>query len=129
MLSLAIKYVLSAIIGGVVGFVGGLQGIAGAFYISALLLMTGVLPTQRLAAGTTLIAILPPISLGAAYTYWKSGDVDLKVAMTVAITYSILAYYGARYNKQVTEKSVILSLSILMFMTSLYFFHKYVTMK
>jgi len=129
MLSLAIKYVLSAIIGGVVGFVGGLQGIAGAFYISALLLMTGVLPTQRLAAGTTLIAILPPISLGAAYTYWKSGDVDLKVAMTVAITYSILAYYGARYNNQVTEKSVILSLSILMFMTSLYFFHKYVTMK
>ena len=129
MLSLAKKYVLSAIIGGVVGFVGGLQGIAGAFYISALLLMTGVLPTQRLAAGTTLIAILPPISLGAAYTYWKSGDVDLKVAMTVAITYSILAYYGARYNKQVTEKSVILSLSILMFMTSLYFFHKYVTMK
>ena len=90
--------------------------------------MTGVLPTQRLAAGTTLIAILPPISLGAAYTYWKSGDVDLKVAMTVAITYSILAYYGAQYNKQVTEKRVILSLSILMFMTSLYFFHKYVTM-
>lgn len=128
MLSLAKKYVLSAIIGGVVGFVGGLQGIAGAFYISALLLMTGVLPTQRLAAGTTLIAILPPISLGAAYTYWKSGDVDLKVAMTVAITYSILAYYGAQYNKQVTEKRVILSLSILMFMTSLYFFHKYVTM-
>lgn len=128
MLSLAKKYVLSAIIGSVVGFVGGLQGIAGAFYISALLLMTGVLPTQRLAAGTTLIAILPPISLGAAYTYWQSGDVDLKVAMTVAITYSILAYYGAQYNKQVTEKRVILSLSILMFMTSLYFFHKYVTM-
>jgi uncharacterized protein len=128
MLSIAKKYLLSAVIGGVVGFVGGLQGIAGAFYISALLLMTGVMPTQRLAAGTTLIAILPPISLGAAYTYWKSGDVDLKVAMTVAITYSILAYYGAQYNKQVTEKSVILSLSILMFMTSLYFFHKYVTM-
>ena len=119
------KYLLATIIGSVVGFLGGLQGIAGAFYISALLLSLGVLNTQRLAAGTTLLAILPPISLGAVYTYWKSGDVDVGVAVVVAITYSIMAYFGAKFNKVLSQKQVLLSLAVLMFLTSLYFFHAY----
>ena len=116
------KYLLASIIGSVVGFIGGLQGIAGAFYISALLLSFGVLNTQRLAAGTTLLAILPPISLGAVYTYWKSGDVDVGVAVLVAITYSIMSYFGAKYNKNISQKHVLLSLAVLLFFTSIYFF-------
>ena len=120
-----IKYLLAAIIGSLVGFLGGLQGIAGAFYISALLLSFGVLNTQRLAAGTTLLAILPPISLGAVYSYWKSGDIDVGIAAIIAITYSIMAYFGAIYNKKISQKHVLLSLAVLMFFTSIYFFHSY----
>ena len=119
------KYLLATIIGSVVGFLGGLQGIAGAFYISALLLSLGVLNTQRLAAGTTLLAILPPISLGAVYTYWKSGDVDVGVAVVVAISYTIMAYFGALFNKKISQKHVLLSLAVLMLFTSIYFFHAY----
>jgi len=119
------KYLLAAIIGSLVGFLGGLQGIAGAFYISALLLSFGVLNTQRLAAGTTLLAILPPISLGAVYSYWKSGDIDVGIAAIIAITYSIMAYFGAIYNKKISQKHVLLSLAVLMFFTSIYFFHSY----
>ena len=120
-----IKYLLAAIIGSLVGFLGGLQGIAGAFYISALLLSFGVLNTQRLAAGTTLLAILPPISLGAVYSYWKSGDIDVGIAVIIAITYSIMSYFGALYNKKISQKHVLLSLAVLMFFTSIYFFHSY----
>ena len=119
------KYLLATIIGSVVGFLGGLQGIAGAFYISALLLSLGVLNTQRLAAGTTLLAILPPISIGAVYSYWKSGDVDVGVAVVIAITYTIMAYYGAVYNKHISPKYVQLSLAVLLMFTSMYFFHKF----
>ena len=119
------KYLLAAIIGSLVGFLGGLQGIAGAFYISALLLSFGVLNTQRLAAGTTLLAILPPISLGAVYSYWKSGDIDVGIAAIIAITYSIMAYFGAIYNKKISQKHVLLSLAVMMFFTSIYFFHSY----
>jgi uncharacterized membrane protein YfcA len=119
------KYLLATIIGSVVGFLGGLQGIAGAFYISALLLSFGVLNTQRLAAGTTLLAILPPISIGAVYSYWKSGDVDVGVAVVIAITYTIMAYFGAVYNKNISPKYVLLSLAILLMFTSMYFFHKF----
>lgn len=119
------KYILASIIGSVVGFLGGLQGIAGAFYISALLLSLGVLNTQRLAAGTTLLSILPPISLGAVYSYWKSGDVDVGVAIAIAITYSIMAYYGAKVNKKISQKNVLLSLAILLLLTSFYFFYSF----
>tara|TARA_B100000902_G_scaffold284008_1_gene269981 strand:- start:64 stop:450 length:387 start_codon:yes stop_codon:yes gene_type:complete len=119
------KYILASIIGSVVGFLGGLQGIAGAFYISALLLSLGVLNTQRLAAGTTLLSILPPISLGAVYTYWKTGDVDVGVAIAIAITYTIMAYFGAQFNKKISQKNVLLSISILMLLTSIYFFYSY----
>ena len=118
------KYILATIIGSVVGFLGGLQGIAGAFYISALLLSFGVLNTQRLAAGTTLLAILPPISLGAVYSYWQSGDVDVGVAVIIAITYSVMSYFGAKYNERISQKHVLLSLAVLLFFTSIYFFHK-----
>ena len=119
------KYILASIIGSVVGFLGGLQGIAGAFYISALLLSLGVLNTQRLAAGTTLLSLLPPISLGAVYSYWKSGDVDVGVAIAIAITYSIMAYYGAKFNKKISQKNVLLSLAILLLLTSFYFFYSF----
>ena len=118
------KYILATIIGSVVGFLGGLQGIAGAFYISALLLSFGVLNTQRLAAGTTLLAILPPISLGAVYSYWQSGDVDVGVAVIIAITYSVMSYFGAKFNERISQKHVLLSLAVLLFFTSIYFFHK-----
>ena len=121
------KYILATIIGSVVGFLGGLQGIAGAFYISALLLSFGVLNTQRLAAGTTLLAILPPISLGAVYSYWQSGDVDVGVAVVIAITYSVMSYFGAKYNERISQKHVLLSLAVLLFFTSIYFFHKYIS--
>tara|TARA_B100000900_G_C20577790_1_gene716099 strand:- start:751 stop:1131 length:381 start_codon:yes stop_codon:yes gene_type:complete len=123
-----VKFLLSALIGSVVGFLGGFQGVAGGFYLSALLLSMGVLNTQRLAAGTTLLAILPPISLGAVYSYWKSGDVDVGVSLTLATFYTIMAYYGAQYNKQVKEKNVVYSLALLLFLTSGYFFHKAYTM-
>ena len=66
------KYTLAALIGSLVGFIGGFQGIAGGFYISALLIMLGIADTQRKAAGTTLLAILFPISLGAVFEYRKS---------------------------------------------------------
>lgn len=120
-----IKYILSIIIGSIVGFVGGFQGIAGGFYISMLLIASGIAKNQRMAAGTTLLAILFPISLGAVYEYWKSGDVDVPVALIVTLFYTIFAWIGAKANVNVEEKYVVLSLASLLFLTSIFFFRKY----
>jgi uncharacterized membrane protein YfcA len=119
-----IKYLLSLLIGSIVGFIGGFQGVSGGFYISLLLMVTGIASTQRKAAGTTLLAILFPLSIGAVYEYWKSGDIDIPVAIILTLFYMIFAFFGAKANKQVDEYIPLLSLSFLMFFTSLYFGYK-----
>jgi uncharacterized membrane protein YfcA len=120
-----VKYVISALIGSLIGFIGGFQGIAGGFYISMLLLSAGLASTQRIAAGTTLLAIIFPISAGALYEYYKTDDVELILGLIIAFFYTIFATYGARYNETVSEKWVTLSLGVLLFLTSFYFFHKF----
>lgn len=120
-----VKYITAIIIGSVVGFVGGFQGIAGGFYISMLLLVSGIVGSQRKAAGTTLLAILFPISIGAVYEYWKSDDIDIPISLIIAFFYIIFAWFGAKINILTDEKYVALSLALLLFSTSLFFFHNY----
>ncbi len=119
-----IKYIFSAIIGIVVGFVGGLQGIAGGFYISMLLLASGIVSTQRQAAGTTLLAILFPISIGAVFDYYKSGDIFIPHALIIALFYTISATYGAKFGDNIKDEWLFLSLGSLLFLTSFYFLNK-----
>ena len=107
-----------------VGFLGGLQGIAGGFYISMFALLTGIAKTQRKAAGLTLAAIVFPLSIGALYEYWKSGDVEIIPALIIAFFYMIFATIGAKLNNYFNEKTIELSLSILLFLTSIYFFYR-----
>ena len=120
-----LKYTLAVAIGSIVGFLGGFQGIAGGFYISMLLLFTGIAKDQRMAAGTTLLAILFPISAGAVYEYWESGDVDVYAALVITLFYTIFAWVGAKVNLQVDETYSVLSLATLLLFTSGYFFREY----
>jgi uncharacterized membrane protein YfcA len=121
------KTLIAIFIGSIVGFIGGFQGIAGGFYISMLLMAFGIAKSERSAAGTTLLAILWPVSIGAVYEYWKTGDIEVVTALIIAFFYTIFAWFGSKMNEKVSEKYVVLSLATLMFLTSLYFFYKYHT--
>lgn len=120
-----VKYLLSIAIGSIVGFIGGFQGIAGGFYINMLLLITGIAKDHRMAAGTTLLAILFPISAGAVYEYWKSGEIDIYAALIIALFYTIFSWLGSKVNLQVDKTYSVLSLAILLVVTSGYFFKQY----
>lgn len=124
-MNVVVKYVAAIIIGCIVGFIGGFQGIAGGFYISMLLLFTGIAKTQRMAAGTTLLAVLFPLSIGAVYEYWKTGDVDLYAGLVITFFYMIFSWVGAKANLLVDEQYPLLSLAVLLMLTSFYFFHRY----
>ena len=124
-MNVVVKYVTAIIIGCIVGFIGGFQGIGGGFYISMLLLFTGIAKTHRMAAGTTLLVVLFPLSIGAVYEYWKTGDVDLYAGLIITFFYMIFSWVGAKANLLVDEQYPLLSLAVLLMLTSFYFFHRY----
>lgn len=82
------------VIGLITGVLAGIVGIAGGvFMIPALVYILGF--SQKLAQGTTIAVLLPPIGLGAAYFYWKSGNIDIRAAALLAVGVFIGGFFGA----------------------------------
>ncbi len=84
------------------GVLSGFIGIGGGVVmIPALVLILGY--HQRLAQGTTLAAMVLPIGIFAAWEYWKSGDVNVRVALFIALGFLAGGYFGAKYAVNVDE--------------------------
>ena len=83
------------ILGLVAGILSGLIGIGGGIIIiPALILLFGL--SQHQAQGTTLALMVPPVGILAAWTYYKHGYVDLKVAALICIGFFIGGFIGAK---------------------------------
>lgn len=77
------------------GFAGGLIGVGGGvIVIPALVLIFGM--SQSTAQGTNLAVMLPPIGLLAAMNYYKSGLINIKYAIILAIFSFIGGYFGSK---------------------------------
>ena len=78
-----------------VGLISGLLGIGG-----GIVLVPGLMLwfhfSQPEAQGTSLAVLIPPIGIFAALAYYQRGDVQIPVAITVALGFVIGAYGGAR---------------------------------
>ena len=123
------KYILAFILAAVVGFVGGLQGQAGSLYILAGLLALGISNTQQEAAGTTLLYTSVPLTIVAAYEYYKKGKVDIGVAAVLIPTAMLSSIFGAKFNFLITQKTTTLSIALLTFLTGMYFLNAGIRMK
>jgi uncharacterized protein len=88
-----LDYLLITAGGFVVGIVSGLAGVGGGILVVPFLAL-GFGISQRIAQGTSLIAILPTAAVGAL-TYYRSGDVDLRAAMWMAFAGVPAALVGA----------------------------------
>ncbi len=83
------------ILGLVAGIISGLIGIGGGIIIvPALVFIFGM--TQHQAQGTTLALMVPPIGLLAAWTYYRQGYVNLKVAGLICLGFFVGGLLGAR---------------------------------
>jgi len=83
------------VLGLVAGIISGLIGIGGGIIIvPALVFIFGM--TQHQAQGTTLALMVPPIGLLAAWTYYKQGYVNLKVAGLICLGFFVGGLLGAR---------------------------------
>ena len=125
-----IQYIYAIIIGILSGVVGGSIGTSGSNVIIPGLLLSGITADYKTAAGTTLLAILPPLSLGAVYTYWKSGNIQVDTAVVLVITYFFAATFAAIYAvKYISDKTLLLFYAIYLLSISIYFFYKYFNYK
>jgi len=82
-------------IGAASGLLAGIFGIGGGVVlVPALVYFAGF--SQKMAVGTTLAVLLPPVGIAAALEYYKHGNVDFKVAMIVAVSLIVGSWFGAK---------------------------------
>jgi uncharacterized membrane protein YfcA len=122
-------WLLPAAIGLFAGGVGGFFGISGAFIIISLLSFLEMVPNQKIAAGTTLFILLPPISILAVYTYWKNKEIDFKLAWKVMGFYILGGLFGAMGAHALSDKELKLLLAILFFILGIVSTYTYYTTK
>ena len=102
--------VLAGIISGFIGIGGGIVIVPGLIYLVGL--------NQLQAQGTSLALMLPPIGILAFMHYYKQGNVDLKVAGIVAVTFVVGGYFGAKLAHKINENIVKIIFGILMLLIS-----------
>jgi hypothetical protein len=94
---------LYLLLGLTAGIFSGLIGIGGAIIIiPTLVLLFGL--SQHTAQGTTLALMVPPIGLLAAWTYYKAGFVDLKIAGLICLGFFVGGLVGARFATEISEQ-------------------------
>jgi len=91
------------IIGLSAGLLSGLFGIGGGILIvPALVYILGF--SQKLATGTSLAILLPPVGIAAVWEYYRHGNVDLRAALIIAMMLLVGSWLGARVASQVDAK-------------------------
>ena len=82
-------------IGLVAGVLSGLFGIGGGIVIVPMLILLARMAPIT-ATGTSLGALLLPVGALGAYQYYRTGNIDIKVSLLIALGLFIGAYFGAR---------------------------------
>ena len=83
-------------IGTAIGGMSGMFGIGGgAFVVPALVVLCGF--DQKMAAGTTLGMLLPPIGLAAFWQYYRADLVNVPAALLLVVGFLAGSYLSAGY--------------------------------
>ena len=83
--------VIGLVSGGLLGLIG--TG-AGLVIIPALVVFAHF--HEKVAIGTSLALLLPPVGLLAVATYWKHGDVNVTAALVIMASFVISSYFASR---------------------------------
>jgi hypothetical protein len=101
-MSLTEIFILIAI-GLMAGFTGGALGLGGGIVIvPALVFIMGL--SQHQAQGTSLAVIVFPVALLGAYNYYKSGYVNIKFVVILAVAFFVGSYLGSLMSINLPEK-------------------------
>lgn len=90
----ALLYILLGLIAGALSGLIGIGG--GVIIVPALVFLFGL--SQHQAQGTTLALLVPPIGILAAWTYYKQGYVDIRIAAFIAVGFLVGSLVGAKFS-------------------------------
>jgi len=89
--------VLLILIGLAAGVLSGFVGVGGGIIIvPALMWMMGF--GQHQAQGTSLAVLLLPVGILAVMNYYKAGQIDIKAAAIISLTFVVGAYFGSKWS-------------------------------
>jgi uncharacterized membrane protein YfcA len=113
---------LTIFLGALAGLSGGALGQSGAEVMLPGLLLLNIVPDFKTAAGTVLLAIIPPISLLAVLEYYKRGQVRVWTSVILFITYFFVAFIGAYLTKNISNKALEYITGFYFLIISIFFF-------
>jgi uncharacterized protein len=93
---------LGLLIGVVVGIISGIVGIGGGVLVVPILVY-GFKYSQKMAQGTSLAMLLPPIGIGAVLQYYRAGEMDIKMAILLAVGFVAGGYFGGGWAQHLSN--------------------------
>jgi uncharacterized membrane protein YfcA len=93
------------ILGLAAGVLSSMVGIGGGIVIVPVLVFVFAVD-QKLAQGTSLAMLLPPIGLLAVVNYYKAGYVDFKVAAILILSFIVGSYFGSKVALNLEETTL-----------------------
>jgi uncharacterized membrane protein YfcA len=93
------------VIGLLAGVLSGLFGIGGGLVIVPALVVLAKM-SMKTATGTSLGALLLPVGLLAAMTYWRAGNLEVRASLLIAAGLLVGAWFGARLHFEVGSQAV-----------------------
>lgn len=101
----ALTIIAYLVLGLLAGVFSGLVGVGGGVIIVPALVFLFKM-SQHQAQGTTLALLVPPIGLLAAWTYYKQGYVDLKIAGLICAGFFLGGLVGAKYATAMSDQAL-----------------------
>ena len=117
-----INTLLTIFLGAIAGISGGALGQSGAEVMLPGLLILNLVPNFKTAAGTVLLAIIPPISLLAVLEYYKRGQVETYTSVILFVTYFFASFIGAYFTRNVSNKTLEYITATYFLLISMFFF-------
>lgn len=93
------------IIGLAAGVMSSMVGIGGGVVIVPSLVIIMAM-SQKMAQGTSLVMLLPPIGIFAVINYYKAGYVDFKIAAVLCIAFIAGSYFGSKIALNLQETTL-----------------------
>lgn len=106
--------VAAGVLAGMVGVGGGIIVVPACVYFFKM--------DQHTAQGTSLAVLLPPTGLLAFWRYYKAGNVDLGIAMLIALGVLLGGYLGGAWAQQVSGPALRKGFAIFMAVVAVHMF-------